>query len=939
MSNKFYKYTKDDFKELNLIPKHMDLFFDVYDDHVLVDSKLLFETKDDPITKVELNAKNLDIHEVSSDSRKLDWVYNSKQDKLVISFEEPIPPRTSVIIKTKNTFRPTKNVLEGMYFDETPKGAPPTLITQCQQWGFQRLVPSFDEMNAKITYKTTIVGDERYTNIITNGDLIEGPIKVGTSRKKLVYENIKTPMAPYLFFLGLGTYDTFTREFEYPNGHKFMLELLAPPGTEKDLADKSLEMLYDGILYIYLFTGKNKHENQFVAKKIYELVKLREQKKLLGEDISELRTELKNLSEGRIWGYEYTGTVYREIGMQNSNFGGMENVGNTTISTNRLLPFPDSSDGIVEYVTRVKTHEFYHNINGSEVTGWSPFELWLNEAVTVHIEKEFHEFLFGKDYGRLQEVLSLIAPTNGVLKQDEGTTVLPIIPEGFNSPDDLITDVTYIKSPELIKMIQRIMGDERFVKALGEYHEIFKHSNARTEDWLEIMNKYSEIDLKSFAKKWLYDTNFPKVSIDRNYDPVAKKYFFELDQINSTEEDFWQFPITIALCDSDGNDFFEKTFFVDKKRKRLVFENVSQRPSFVSIARDFSFYGKVFDNQLTEEELFLQVRKDSDIINKFLAYYRLMDAEKTRLLRNPDSSVRDEIIDTYFELLNDEDLMSNVGSLILSNFDGVEDDEFAYKYEDLYQVKKKISSAISKKYFDEIKKIYLDRSTRTFEGSYLERLPKEIKNRTVKGLTLALLARSGDAEIYDLIKKEFRNGTTASERNLAATLYLDSSAEDRMDFFKEFENYGKQNLVRWEAFMAISSSSDSDDVIDLIKHIISLPEFRIDQANDQRATFMRFAFHKRKSLLTKEGRSFLKESIIRLAPINEYTTTIMLSIFSHLDFLDEDPMIENYGLIKEVYEVVDKEKYPMVSNSAKKILLNSTKARSAYEKKFGKVTI
>ena len=78
--------------------------------------------------------------------------------------------------------------------------------------------------------------------------------------------------------------------------------------------------------------------------------------------------------------------------------------------------------------------------------------MWLNEAVTVHIEKEHHEFLFGKNYSRLQEVLSLLSPDHGVFSQDEGTLILPIIPEGFNNPDELITSVTYVKSPEFIKM-------------------------------------------------------------------------------------------------------------------------------------------------------------------------------------------------------------------------------------------------------------------------------------------------------------------------------------------------------------------------------------------------------------------------------------------------------------------------------------------------------
>ena len=36
----------------------------------------------------------------------------------------------------------------------------------------------------------------------------------------------------------------------------------------------------------------------------------------------------------------------------------------------------------------VKVHEYYHNINGSQTTGASPFEIWLNEAVTVHVQRE-----------------------------------------------------------------------------------------------------------------------------------------------------------------------------------------------------------------------------------------------------------------------------------------------------------------------------------------------------------------------------------------------------------------------------------------------------------------------------------------------------------------------------------------------------------------------
>ncbi len=107
--------------------------------------------------------------------------------------------------------------------------------------------------------------------------------------------------------------------------------------------------------------------------------------------------------------------------MQNSDYGGMENVGNTTILSSRIAPsqhLPDlgcacrhmspATCSRYIYMEGVKIHEYYHNIvrrarpahrsfpvcvvswrrqNGSQVTGLTPFEIWLNEAVTVYVQR------------------------------------------------------------------------------------------------------------------------------------------------------------------------------------------------------------------------------------------------------------------------------------------------------------------------------------------------------------------------------------------------------------------------------------------------------------------------------------------------------------------------------------------------------------------------
>ena len=77
--------------------------------------------------------------------------------------------------------------------------------------------------------------------------------------------------------------------------------------------------------------------------------------------------------------------------------------------------------------------------------------------MTVHVEEQFHAFFFGEDYQRLDRVLELLAPVSGTFALDSGAASMPIIPEGFNDPNDLITAVTYVKAPEYVRMVETLI--------------------------------------------------------------------------------------------------------------------------------------------------------------------------------------------------------------------------------------------------------------------------------------------------------------------------------------------------------------------------------------------------------------------------------------------------------------------------------------------------
>lgn len=88
----------------------------------------------------------------------LTFEVDGTSDLLRVAFGSPIATGQEFVVRTVSVATPTDHILEGIYYDFTPAGSPRTMITQCQQYGFQRIVPSIDTMNAKAFYTTTIIG-------------------------------------------------------------------------------------------------------------------------------------------------------------------------------------------------------------------------------------------------------------------------------------------------------------------------------------------------------------------------------------------------------------------------------------------------------------------------------------------------------------------------------------------------------------------------------------------------------------------------------------------------------------------------------------------------------------------------------------------------------------------------------------------------------------
>lgn len=903
-----YLFCPSEFSEPPVSVQHITLTVDIAETEVTVSSETSFRAAV-PISEVKLNAKNLEIKSLTQNGRRVEYTY--ADDIITLQLNKPLAAGAEFRIAAKTICRPTDNILEGLYYDITPKGLPRTIISQCQQWGFQRIAPCIDDMRAKCTWTTTIIADSRFSNLISNGNVSRARTRYDNTRDTITYQNDE-PMPPYLFFLGVGTWDTFTRDFCYPDGKHVRLELLTLPGSDAYDAGVALDIMADAILWTHIFTGPERFDDEDKRMKLYELCTRR----FKGED--GLTEEIENLSGNMVFGYQYPYEVYREIAMQNSDFGGMENTGNTTIIASRIMPDAEITDASYEYMLGVKQHEFYHNLNGSSVTGDTPFSIWLNEAVTVMMEDEYLAFHFGKDYIRLNNILQLYMPGTGTFSLDTGAVSMPIEPEGFNDPNDLITAVTYVKAPEFTRMIETMLGKPAFSWALDLYHKRFAGSNASPRDWLHAMEDVGKSDFSFMADRWLKQTGYPTVFASAVYNADNDTAEITVTQKGFGTQNPWIFPFKGKLMNAEGEEVAQFTKKIDAER--LTFSVPCSGPfDFAVWNENHSAYIKM-ERTEADEVLYLQLLLDKDPVTRFLAFSAVFEREMIRLLENENAVPSTEFADTVIRTLKDEELMKSCGSMPLLMFESVSDSRFAHEYGKLYSAKQRILRGIAEKYEDTLRALYVkyDVSYQA-EGFEPAVLSAQFKANAVKNLILTILASLDTPDVHYLIRTQYRNANSATNRLAALSLYLSSSASDRMDILLEELARSAEHPLAFENFIAASANT-AHDTVSYLKVIEASPKFHIEQAGEARSLYLRFAQNRKVSLETEDGREFLKASIIRLSKVNAYITTGMLSVFSHMKEYPDELKEKLMAVLLEIESSVSPDESPAVYQTAKQIL-------------------
>jgi len=864
-----FRFKRSEFRLPVVQLNHMEIALSFFETHVEGAATITLTARE-PLAALELDARDIDVLEVTLPDANAACTYtlDATRHKLVVSL--PLAAGETLRLFTRCRCTPSDSLLEGLYRDVTPPGAPQQFMSQCQQWGFQRILPVIDDCTAKCTFRTSLEGDARYTHLISNGDVDRTtnpdgrPVpKPGDPKRQVITFVNNVPMAPYLFIACAGTWDTLADSVTYPDGRRIALEYLVPPGKAGG-ARVPMDILKRSILWQHATLG-----------------------------------------------YVYPYDTYRTICMEKSNYGGMENVGNTTIITEAALVDDTTADARLIYAHGVIVHEYEHNHCGSGVTMESPFDMWLNEAYTVDIERQFTASVFNPAFMRLREADATRAPGTGPLAVEDTGKFGRIVREGVNDPDELVDGVTYVKAPEVLNMMRQLLGPDVYAAGARLYFSRYNGGNASTAQFLACFEEASGQSLAAFSHEWLFTVGYPQVTVRYAYDAAQRELRLDVRQARSGAGGVFTLPFSFAAVDKTGSDIPEavRTVRFDTPEKEIVVTGVRE-PAFLSVNRDAGFYGTCTDLSATPEQLARQVRQDSNAFNRVEALRQLTDLERHRLLASPIATVSPAWLEVYRRLIADPSISDGIKGYLLKIDEQPLDRTLLPHVRESHTVRQRLLKAAARACGETAVLDSLRSLTST--AAALQDLPAIIERRFLKNAFLQLLVGFNTPAAHAALEEHLRHSANITDRlNTLTALWQSNDPARHAILAREGESLRK-TLGGYLGYLQVVGQSSREEVFDAVAEEERRPTFTLSHPGLSRSLYVPLSLNNAQ-LWTPRGLRWLTDTAIKLAPVSEFTTLRIIAPCQAYPSFAPDLRLSVQAALREMLTSVKKLHCPSVT--------------------------
>lgn len=216
------------------------------------------------------------------------------------------------------------------------------------------------------------------------------------------------------------------------------------------------------------------------------------------------------------WQAEFTGLdypfmKYDLIILPGFQYGGMEHTGATLYADGRM--FLDAQPTLNERLGRsaLIAHETSHMWFGDYVTMAWFNDVWTKEVFANYFASRIVEPQYPAVNHRLNFIRDYL-PSAYSEDRTLGANPIQQSLDNLRNAGLVYGAIIYNKSPIVMEMLVRVLGEEAFREGIQEYIKSFPYGNATWDELIEILDHYTDVDLRSWSQAWVGEKGMPELT-------------------------------------------------------------------------------------------------------------------------------------------------------------------------------------------------------------------------------------------------------------------------------------------------------------------------------------------------------------------------------------------------------------------------------------------
>ena len=744
-------YLKD-YQKPSFLVDAVELDIQVYADYTQVGATLKMQRQ--TAGDLVLLGRDLELKSIILNGTELsesDYQFDSEQLRIA-NAPDQVTLETIVIIHPESNTQ-----LEGLY-----QASSDLFVTQNEPEGFRKITFYPDRPDVLSVFTTRVEADKKYPVLLANGNLLETG-EAGEGRHYAIWKD-PTKKPSYLFACVIGDLAVMKDHYVTSEGRNVALEIYA---EEKDIPKCKIAM------------QALKHSMRW---------------------------------DEEHYGLPYDLDNYMIVATSAFNMGAMENKGLNIFNTSCVLADEEyTTDAAIMRVQSVIAHEYFHNWTGNRITCRDWFQLCLKEGLTVFRDQSFSEDLQSAAVQRIDDVAVLKAHQ---FPEDSGPLSHPPRPDHFVEINNFYTATVYEKGAEINRMMSTLLGKEKFRKGSDEYFRRHDGQAVTVEDWVNALSAGSGVDLSNFLT-WYNQPGTPKLEVQGEYDATTQVYRLNLKQSLKKDAKYpnlkaLPIPVALALFNAETGEQYilqsealvensvkDGVYLFDQAQASIEFSGVTAHP-VVSLLRNFSAPVNLEFNYSNDELAFL-MQHETNGFNQWQATQTLLE----RIL------LEEHAADTYLQAMkNTVPALIEKDPLLASRIFDVPSESYLgsridqnYQPEKIQQQRNALLDRLARELGAFCKETFL-----SLDPDMQQDFSQAMGVRALKNIMLALIARQGDAEAFELAQQQYQTTRNMSERLGALRVLVWNDAPQAKAALEDFYTRFKDEALALDQWFMVQAS-------------------------------------------------------------------------------------------------------------------------------------